>query len=229
MIDLQKMDAFDFLKQLNDQSVDMIFTDPPYWTLNKWRNIGTTTRLGGNQDKDKQKGWFETIDQNELWELMVEMYRVLKKDRHAFIMCDGQTLKYVLGYAEEAGFNYFKPLIWDKVSVGMGYHFRSKHEFIVMLDKGKNRKPKDLSIPDIFSVPMIKNGYPTEKPLHLIDIFVNQFTEENEIVIDPFFGGGSVALSCKNNNRYFKGSDISEQAHTHTKNKLNSLTFNFSH
>jgi len=223
MIQLNKECAFTFLSGLENNSVDMVFTDPPYWTLNKWRNVGTTTRLGGNSDKDKQTGWFETIDSNELWQLMCELFRVLKKDRHAFIMCDGQTLKWVLGYAEEAGFSYFKPLIWDKISLGMGYHFRSRHEFIVMLDKGKNRKPKNLSLPDIFKVPMIKGGYPTEKPRGLIDVFIEQFTEENEVVIDPFFGSGTVALSCQDFNRNFKGSDISDLAHKYTNERLSVL------
>lgn len=224
MIELRKQDAFAFLETLDDNSVDLIFTDPPYWTLNKWRNVGTTTRLGGNSDKDKQTGWFETIDSTELWELMVEMFRVLKKDRHAFIMCDGQTLKWVLGYAEEAGFSYFKPLVWDKVSLGMGYHFRSRHEFIVMLDKGKNRKIKDLSLPDIFTVPMVKGGYPTQKPLALINTFIEQFTEENEVVVDPFFGSGTVPLSCQDNKRIFKGSDISDEAHKYTNERLGVLS-----
>lgn len=223
MIQLNKQDAFAFLSGLENNSVDMVFTDPPYWTLNKWRNVGTTTRLGGNSDVDKQTGWFETIDSNELWDLMCEFHRVLKKDRHAFIMCDGQTLKWVLGYAEEAGFSYFKPLIWDKVSLGMGYHFRNRHEFIVMLDKGKNRKPKNLSLPDIFTFPMVKNRYPTQKPFDLIDLFVTQFTEENEMVIDPFFGSGTVASSCQINKRNFKGSDTSDLAHKYTNERLSVL------
>jgi site-specific DNA-methyltransferase (adenine-specific) len=224
MIDIVKANGLQFISELEANSVDMIFTDPPYWTLNKWRDVGTTTRLGGNGDKDKQTGWFDTIDSEELWQLMLDMYRVLKKDRHAFIMCDGQTLKWVLGYAEEAGFNYYKPLVWDKVSLGMGYHLRNRHEFIVMLDKGKNRKPKSFSIPDIITVPMIKGGYPTEKPQPLIDLFVEQFTEENELVIDPFFGSGVVAVSCKNFGRRFKGSDISDIAFNHTQSRLNVQT-----
>jgi site-specific DNA-methyltransferase (adenine-specific) len=222
MINIYKKDALIFLDEIESSSVDMIFTDPPYWTLNKWRNMGSTTRLGGNHDTEKQKGWFNTIDSDELWDLMVDMYRILKKDRHAFLMCDGQTLKWVLGYAEESGFNYCKPIVWDKVHLGMGYHFRNRHEFIVMLDKGKNRKPKDSSISDIISIPMVKNGYPTEKPQKLIDIFVEQFTQENELVVDPFYGSGVVALSCKKYGRRFDGTDISDVAFDYAKKRLDS-------
>jgi site-specific DNA-methyltransferase (adenine-specific) len=225
MLELIKEDAFDFLQSIKSESVDLVFTDPPYWTLNKWRNVGTTTRLGGNSDKNKQNGWFETIDEKQLLFLMCELFRVLKKDRHAFIMCDGQTLKYVLQNVEESGFNYYKPLIWDKVNLGMGYHFRNRHEFIVMLDKGKNRKPKNLSLADVFTIPMLRGGgvYPTEKPLQLINIFVEQFTEEGELVVDPFFGSGVVALSCEKLKRNFKGSDLSEIALKYANDRINVL------
>jgi site-specific DNA-methyltransferase (adenine-specific) len=105
----------------------------------------------------------------------------------------------------------------------MGYHFRNRHEFIVMLDKGKNRKPKNLSLPDIFTVPMVKGGYPTQKPLGLINTFIEQFTEENELVVDPFFGSGTVPLSCQDFNRNFQGSDISDEAHKYTNERLGVL------
>lgn len=217
-----QIDALEGLEQIESNSIDMIFTDPPYWTLNKWRNVGTTTRLGGHFKKELQNEdeWFETIDQEYLFNFMVECYRVLKKDRHLFMMCDGQTLKWVLGYAEEAGFNYVKPLVWDKVSLGMGYHLRNRHEFIVMFDKGKNRKPKDMSIPDILTVPMVKNGYPTEKPEALIDIFTEQFTNESELILDTFCGSGAALASAKKNRRHFIGFDISDNAINYSNKRL---------
>jgi site-specific DNA-methyltransferase (adenine-specific) len=63
--------------------------------------------------------------------------------------------------------------------------------------------------------------YPTEKPLALINVFVVQFTEEGELVVDPFFGSGVVALSCKKLKRNFKGSDSSEIALKYAKNRIN--------
>jgi site-specific DNA-methyltransferase (adenine-specific) len=215
-----KKNAFTLLAELPDESVDLIFTDPPYWTLNKWRNMGTTTRLGGHYEAGKQSGWFETITEDELRDLLRECYRVLKRDRHAFIMCDGQTLKNVLGFVEAAGFNYYKPIVWDKVNQGMGYHLRNRHEFIVLLDKGKNRKPKNLSLPDIVKIPYVRGGYPTEKPVELPLFFIEQYANKDEIVLDPFFGSGSTLAAAKIAGCQYIGSDISEIAIEAATNKL---------
>ena len=218
-------DALVAIKNIPNNSIDLIFTDPPYWTLNKWREIGTTTRLGGNRDENKRdtSKWFKTIDESELFEFMCECFRVLKMDRHACIMCDGQTLKWVLGYAEESGFNYYKPIVWDKVSIGMGYHFRCKHEYIVLLDKGKNRKPKNLSLSDIITIPMIKGGYPTEKPIELSKIFISEFTDENDIILDPFMGSGSTIIAAKELKRDYIGFDINEEAYKIVEQRIKKL------
>ena len=180
--------------------------------MDKWRNVGTTTRLGGNYYKEKQEGWFDTIDEKELWELMIEMHRVLKPDCHAYIMGDGQVLKWLLGYAEEADWTNCKPIVWDKVNQGMGYHYRCRHEFFVMLDKGKNRKLNSLSTPDIWTVPMIRGGYPTEKPVELMKIPILHSTAEGEVIFDPFMGGGSTLVAAWQTRRAAIGIDKSEQA-----------------
>lgn len=201
MIEMLNEDCMEAIKTMPDNSVDLIFTDPPYWTLNKWREVGTTTRLGGHKDEGKRTGWFDTINENELFEFMCECCRILKNNRHACIMVDGQTLKWVLGYAEKSGFNYCKPIVWDKVYQGMGYHLRNRHEFIVLLDKGKNRQPKNLGLSDIITIPMIKGGYPTEKPVELAKFFIEQYTEENETVFDGFMGAGTTLIACNQTNR----------------------------
>ena len=61
---------------------------------------------------------------------------------------------------EEAGFKFWKPLIWDKMKIGMGYHYRARCERILFFEKGK-RKLNDLGIPDVLAVERIYRGYPT--------------------------------------------------------------------
>jgi len=217
---LEQKNYIEFLEELEDESVDLIITDPPYWTLDKWRNIGTTTRLGGHRDKDKQKEgtWFPTIDANDLWELIQEIWRVLKTNTHAYIFCDHETLRYVLSYTDDMDWRKVKPLVWDKVNQGMGYTYRCRCEFVVFLEKGK-RRLNDLSIPDVLTVKKITKGYPTEKPVSLMEIFVKQSSETGEIVCDPFFGSGSVAVACQNLNRSFIGTDINPLAHKYYRDR----------
>jgi len=212
LVTIYHADTFKSWGEFSEAQFDCIVTDPPYWTLDKWRSVGTTTRLGGNNDPEKRSGWFDTIDEKELWELMLESHRLLKPNCHAYIMGDGQVLRWLLGYSEEAGFTNYKPLVWDKVNQGMGYHYRCRHEFFVMFDKGKNRKLNSFSTPDVWTVPMIRGGYPTEKPVAIMEIPILHSTQAGELVFDPFMGGGSLLVAAQRHGRRAIGIDKSEEA-----------------
>ena len=180
---------------------DLIVTDPPYWTLDKWRNMGTTTRLGGHRDKDKQDDsrWFPTIDHDDLWKCLGEFYTLLNKDSIAYVFADHEVMPLLLGMAREGGigFTYSKPLVWDKVTPGMGYHWRAQTEFIVMLCKGKPQL-RDRSRPDLLRYPKLKGPqyYPTEKPLDLIRVLIENSSDAGDNVLDPFCGSGVVGEAC---------------------------------
>lgn len=203
------IDAFAWLKQLKNESVDLIITDPPYESLEKYRAIGTTTRL--KISKGSNNEWFPIISNERFEELFKEFYRILRNSRHFYLFCDIETMFYVKPIAEKVGFKFWKPLIWDKVSIGMGYHYRSRYENILFFEKGK-RKLNDLAIPDIISCKRVHNGFPTEKPVGVSEILIKQSSLENELVIDPFLGSGSVAVASLKNKRHFSGCDVKENA-----------------
>ncbi|MCC3832102.1 site-specific DNA-methyltransferase, partial [Vibrio parahaemolyticus] len=77
----------------------------------------------------------------------------------------------------------------------------------------------DLSIPDILTHKRVYRGYPTEKPVSLLEVLVAQSSREGELVVDPFFGSGSTLVAAKNLNRQFKGNDISSSAHEHIRQR----------
>lgn len=222
------------LAWLEDESINKperfncIITDPPYWTLDKWRNIGTTTRLGGHKNKEKQDNskWFDTIDREELWEALIAFDNILKYNSHAYIMCDHEIMSIVLGWVRESGelsFNYSKPLIWDKKNSGMGYHWRATHEYIIMLEKGK-LKLNNLGSADILRHKRVMAGYPTEKPLPLIEELLLNSTKEGDWVLDPFCGSGVVGVACKKHNRNCVLIDSSESAINISKQRLSQET-----
>ena len=147
---------------------------------------------------------------------MTEIYRVLKDNRHFYIFCDQETMFILKPLGEKIGFKFWKPIVWNKMAIGMGYHYRAKYEFILFFEKGK-RKLNNLGVPDILESKRIRNGYPTEKPVDLIELLIQQSTECNELVIDPFFGSGSTLKAALNQGRRCEGNDISESAHQYFK------------
>jgi len=207
---VDKQDAIDWLKSLPSESVDLFITDPAYESLEKHRKIGTTTRLNE---------WFEIFTNDRFPDLFAEMYRVLKPCRHTYVFCDQETAFVIKPIAEAAGFKFWKPIVWDKVSIGMGYHYRAQYEFIMFFEKGK-RQLNDLSVPDVLQSNRIRNKYPTEKPVNLSEILVNQSTERGFIVADPFCGSGSVAEASVKNGRIFWGTDTSDRAVSLTFNRI---------
>ena len=216
-MNLSQDDAVNWLSMLDSASVDLLITDPPYESLEKHRKIGTTTRLKVSKSSSNQ--WFEIFPNARFEELLHEVYRVLKKNAHFYLFCDQETMFVIKPIAEKVGFKFWKPIIWDKVSIGMGYHYRARHEYILFFEKGK-RKLNDLSIPDILTHKRVYRGYPTEKPVSLLEVLVAQSSREGELVVDPFFGSGSTLVAAKNLNRRFKGNDISPSAHEHIRQRM---------
>src|SRR5690554_2337507 len=214
---LHQADAVEWFHQLPDASVDLAITDPAYESLEKHRKIGTTTRL--KQSKASSNAWFPIFKNDRFPALLAELYRVLKKNTHLYIFCDQETMFVIKPLAEAAGFRFWKPIVWDKLKIGMGYHYRARYEFILFFEKGK-RKLNDLSIPDVLEVPRVWGGYPTEKPVEVSEILVRQSSAEGEIVIDPFCGSGSVGVAAANLGRHFWGSDLSEEALEITRRRL---------
>ncbi|MDP2594678.1 DNA-methyltransferase [Alteromonas stellipolaris] len=215
---LVKKDAVSWLTTLPDSSVDLVITDPPYESLEKHRKIGTTTRLKVSKGSSNQ--WFDIFPNSRFESLLKELYRVLKKGSHFYLFCDQETMFVIKPIAEKVGFKFWKPIVWDKVCIGMGYHYRARYEFILFFEKGK-RKLNDLGIPDILEHKRVYRGYPTEKPVSLIKQLIEQSTKEGEVVIDPFFGSGATLIAATQLNRVAIGCDISDYAHEKASSRKN--------
>jgi len=207
--DLHSGDAVAWLESLPSESVDLVVTDPPYESLEKHRAVGTTTRL--KHSKASSNDWFKIFPNARFPELFAELHRVLKEDRHFYMFCDQETAFVAKPLAQRAGFRFWKPLVWDKQSIGMGYHYRARYEFVLFFEKGK-RKLNDLSVPDIIEARRIVGGYPTEKPVEVSDVLVRQSSKKGEWVCDPFMGSCSTGVAALKTGRRFCGTDICEEA-----------------
>ena len=202
---LAQGDAVAWLRMLPSNSIDLVITDPAYESLEKHRKIGTTTRL--KHSKSSSNDWFQIFPNSRFPEFFVEVYRVLKNNTHFYMMCDQETMFVTKPMAEETGFKFWKPIVWDKEKIGMGYHYRARYEFILFFEKGK-RNLNDLGIADVISCKRVNGGYPTEKPVELSEVLVKQSTAIGELVIDPFMGSGSAGVAAIRHGREFLGNDF---------------------
>ena len=92
---------------------------------------------------------------------------------------------------------------------------------------GKSKKGVPLS--DVWDIPYLnpkakeRVGYPTQKPIILLERIIKLVTDENDIVFDPFMGSGTTLVAAKMLNRRYIGIDISEKAVKLAEMRLNSL------
>src|SRR5215204_7332264 len=112
LFDLAAIDAVEWLRVQPAESIDLVITDPAYESLEKHRAIGTTTRL--KHSKASSNDWFSIFPNARFPELFAEVYRVLRKNTHFYLYCDPETMFVAKPLGEEAGFKFWKPLIWRK-------------------------------------------------------------------------------------------------------------------
>jgi DNA modification methylase len=190
-------DAWDVIKEFDDNSIDAIITDSGYTCLNKHYEMGTSRK----RNLDKNIG-FQTNDIDQT--LLHEMFRVLKPGGHffSFLAADAKdTLDYndnFIRMARKQGFTFNKRFIWDKGRIGMGYNGRCRYEQIIFLSKGKRHMPHDLSIPDLLTHKTIaptKRIHDAQKPIELIKDIMRFCTRKGDTVLDPFGGSMSTAFA----------------------------------
>jgi len=209
LFELAALDAVNWFRELATDSVELVVTDPAYESLEKHRAVGTTTRL--KHSKASSNDWFRVFPNARFGELFTEVFRVLKPDTHFYLFCDAETMFIAKPEAERAGFKFWKPLVWDKRAIGMGYHYRARYEFILFFEKGK-RRLNDLGVADIITVPRIHRGYPAEKPVKVSEVVIAQSSHAGDVVADPFMGSGSVGVAAVKLGRRFIGTDLNPEA-----------------
>ena len=219
--ELFTQDAVAWLRSLPGECVDLLVTDPAYESLEKHRAVGTTTRL--KHSKASSNDWFAVFPNARFAELFPEACRVLKQNTHFYLFCDAETMFVAKPEAERAGFRFWKPLVWDKATIGMGYHYRARYEFVLFFEKGK-RRLNDLGVADIITAPRIRGGYPAEKPPEVSEVLVGQSSVSGDVVADPFMGSGSVGVAALRLGRRFLGNDLNPEAATLAASRLSQIS-----
>ena len=210
-------DCRELIKDIDNESIDLITTDPPYPTTK--RGISKNTTTGGlvRSELGKQGKIFKHNDIKPI-EYIPEFYRVLKNGSHCYIMSNHVNLYEILTVAKESGFHFIKTLIWNKGNKIMGQAYMSQFEYILFFRKGAFKKINHCGTADILNVPNKKtkdengkNIHDTEKPIELMQILVENSSKEGDLVLDPFIGVGATAMACININRQYIGFELDEE------------------
>ncbi|MCU0446057.1 MAG: site-specific DNA-methyltransferase [Microscillaceae bacterium] len=206
---IEQEDVITFLKKQASNSVDLILTDPAYSGMNQMLKLGKGKIIGKYSDKGDGQKWFDEFhDTKENYEVFLkECYRILKPNRHIYLMFDSYSLL-TLGDIVREVFDVKNIIVWDKINIGLGHYFRRRHEFILFASKGK-RSLNSKDIPDVWRIKRITGfKYPTQKPTELFELMLAGSAEKDFVVCDPFLGSGSSAIASIKRNCKFIGCDI---------------------
>lgn len=217
-------DCLTVMKNIPDGFIDLIVTDPPYPVTKK----GCAGNTGGMmKTKKTMQGKIFTHNDIDCEKYAPEFYRILKDGSHCYVMSNHVNLIKMLNTFTNAGFHFIKCLIWDKGNKLMGRFYMSQFEYILFFRKGKGVKINNCGTSDILSVPNKKtknddgkNLHDTEKPIGLMKILIDNSSQENGIVLDPFMGIGTTGIACMKSNRKFIGIEIDDTYFKIAKNRI---------
>ena len=156
-------DCLDVLKNIPDNSIDLIVTDPPYLTTSR----GNAGNSGGMLQKDvNKKGKVFTHNNINCKEYAPEFYRLLKDGSHCYVMTNHINLIDMLNTFTDVGFHFIKSLIWNKSNKIMGQYYMSQFEYILFFRKGKGKKINNCGTSDILTIPNKKTKDKDGKNIH---------------------------------------------------------------
>ena len=220
-------DCLEVMKDIQDGSVDLVCTDPPYRITSR----GNCGNSGGMLAKDISMNG-KIFDHNECYvkDWMPEIFRVLKNGSHCYIMCNQINLIEYLNVATQCGFHFIKSLIWDKQTKIMGRAYMSQFEYILFFRKGYFKQVNNCGVSDIISIknikPKDKNGknlHDTPKPISLMELLIKQSTSLGDLVLEPFMGIGSTCIAAKNLQRDYIGIELDEKYYDISVNRINNI------
>ena len=202
---IQNMDCLEFMKQLPDNCVDCIVTDPPY--LIEYKT---------NYRKDKTHNFCSTIQGDNNPELISkytkQCYRIMKQDTAMYMFCSFDKVDFFKQQLE-AYFNIKNMIIWVKNNWTAGdleAQFGKQYEIIFLVNKGRSLI-NGKRITDVWDFRRIVGNeqmHQNQKPLSIIKTCIEKHSKENDIIFDGFMGSGTTAIACLETKRRYIGCEL---------------------
>lgn len=228
-------DSLKLLNKIPENSIDMIFADPPYNLSNGGFSVHAGKRVSVNKGKwDKSNGFGKDFEFQQEW--IKASRRVLKKNGTIWISGTYHSI-YQCGFAlQRSGYHILNDISWYKPNAAPNLscrYFTASHETLLWARKHKKTKHvfnyKDMKYGDWHENDQIKNKdkqmrsvwaintprknekkhgkHPTQKPLDLLERIVLASTKKGDIVLDPFTGSSTTGIAAIKHGRKFLGVD----------------------
>jgi len=190
-----QLDALELLKQFDDDSIDLIITDPPYG-INESNGVD-----GFGSSPDTTKTYDDEWDNKTPDKIVFdEMLRVGKK----VIIFGGNY------FLDKLPLGFKSWIVWDKVGSHKFNNPFSDVELAWTNFKGVVSK-KYTVVQQGFVSEEKQRFHPTQKPIKLFRDIIKDNTEEGDVVLDCFCGSGTTAIACKQLGLKYICADILEK------------------
>lgn len=228
-------DSIDLLARLPENSIDMVFADPPYNLSNGGFSVHAGKMVSVNKgDWDKSRGFKDDYDFHYRW--LEAVRRVLKPHGTLWVSGTYHSI-YQCGHAIQAlNYHILNDVTWFKpnASPNLSCRFftashesliwarkeeKAKHTFNYDLMKGGEwngdfiKKP-NTQMRSVWAIGTPKpeekkfGKHPTQKPLELLKRIVLASTKKGDIILDPFTGSSTTGLAAATHGRKFIGIDL---------------------
>lgn len=220
-------DCITVMKHLKNNSIDMIFADPPYFLSNGGLTIKSGKIASVNKGEwDKKENYIDTNKFTYNW--LLECFRLLKTGGTIWVSGTYHNIFEIHENLQKIGYKIINIIIWHKTDPPPLIYknkFKFSYEFIIWASKDKHsffEYQKMFSINneemhDVWNIPAVqlhekKFGYhPTQKPMVLLERIILASTKENDLILDPFMGSGTTGVVAKKLNRNFIGIEKEKQ------------------
>jgi site-specific DNA-methyltransferase (adenine-specific) len=243
-------DSIKLLNQLPENSIDMIFADPPYNLSNGGFTVHAGRMVSVNKGEwDKSKGFQDDYDFHHRW--LEACRRVLKPQGTIWISGTYHSI-YQCGHAiQSLGYHILNDISWFKPNASPNLScrfFTASHETLIWARKDKKAKhafnyslmkdgnwPEDklkkpgLQMRSVWSMGTPRpdekkfGKHPTQKPIDLLKRIVLASTNKGDIILDPFTGSSTTGIAAVLNDRKFVGIDLEEKYLELSKKRFNDL------
>ena len=232
-IDLMHGDCVNILKNLPDNSVDMIFADPPYNLSGR----GNITCKNGKKVVCNKGDW-DIIENvhifNEEW--LKECKRVLSDDGTIWISGTLHNHPSIGVLLKKLGFWIINDIIWFKPNappqlqpnrlapsaVLIWLASKSKKYYFDYQKAKKLNGGKQMRNLWTLTAKRHKTEHPTEKPEDLLERIILLGSKEDDMILDPFMGSGTTGVVAKRLGRHFLGIEVDKDYFNIAKNRINS-------